>query len=189
MSAARIGGKMGDSTYGRLSLSYNEREENTLAFSDMNAGDGWESMRGSFRLDGELSEKGKWTVQSDLYKNDEDQLVSPCWMTTPPYLSSLYNSIEDEGVNILGRYTHELSDDRILTFQTYYDHTDRLDTNFQQTFNVYDIDLQYQMGAGKSNTLTMGTGFRQTDGDSEDPVMRMSKRYSFSQLEKMASLG
>ena len=165
MSGARIGGKLGDSTYGRLSLSYNDRDANSLYADDMDANDGWESMRGSFRLDGEQSNKGKWTVQGDLYKNDEDQIVSPYWTTTPPYFSSIHGSVEDEGANILARYEHEFSEDKILTVQTYYDYTDREDDYYQQTFNIYDFDLQYQMGVGKSNSLTMGTGFRQIEGD------------------------
>lgn len=165
MSGARIGGKLNDSTYGRLSLSYNDREENSLAFSDLDAGDSWESMRGSFRVDGEQSQKGQWTVQGDLYKNDEDQIVSPYWTTTPPFLSSINGSVEDEGANLLARYEHEYTEDKILTVQTYYDYTAREDDYYQQTFNVYDFDLQYQMGLGKSNNLTMGTGFRQIDAN------------------------
>lgn len=160
MSAARIGGKLGDSTYGRLSLSYNDREENSLYAGGMDTNDGWQSMRGSFRLDGEQSNKGKWTVQGDLYKNDEDQIVSLYWIMTPPYFSSINGSVEDEGANLLARYEHEFSEDKILTVQTYYDYTDREDDYYQQTFNIYDFDLQYRMGVGKSNSLTMGTGFR-----------------------------
>jgi iron complex outermembrane recepter protein len=165
MSAARIGGKLGDSTYGRLSLSYNDREENSLYAGGMDTNDGWQSMRGSFRLDGEQSNKGKWTVQGDLYKNDEDQIVSPYWIMTPPYFSSINGSVEDEGANLLARYEHEFSEDKILTVQTYYDYTDREDDYYQQTFNIYDFDLQYRMGVGKSNSLTMGTGFRQIEGE------------------------
>ena len=165
MSGARIGGKIGESTYGRLSLSYNDREANSLYANDMDAGDGWQSMRGSFRLDGDHSPKGKWTVQGDLYKNDEDQFVSPYWVTTPPYFTSIAGSVEDEGANLLARYEHEFSEDKILTVQTYYDYTDRKEDYYQQTFNIYDFDLQYQMGIGKSHSLTMGTGFRHIEGD------------------------
>jgi iron complex outermembrane receptor protein len=165
MSGARIGGKLGESTYGRLSLSYNDREANSLYASDNDAHDGWESMRGSFRVDGVQSKKEKWTVQGDLYKNDEDQIVSPYWITTPPYFTSINGSVEDEGANLLARYEHEFSKDKLLTVQTYYDYTDRADDYYQQTFNIYDFDLQYQMGVGKSNSLTMGTGFRYIDAD------------------------
>jgi len=125
-------------------------------------------MRGSFRLDGEQARKGKWTVQRDLYKNDKNQLVSPFWTTTPPYLESKYGSVDDEGANILARYEYEFVSENTLTVQTYYDYTDRTDDFYQQTFNVYDLDLQYQMGVGKSNSLTMGTGFRQTQADFAD---------------------
>ena len=93
LGAARIGEKFGESTYGRLSVSYNDREENSLYDGDTDAGDSWENMRGSVRLDGKPSKKVKWTLQSDLYKNNEDQLVSPYWITTPPYLSSKNGSI------------------------------------------------------------------------------------------------
>ena len=168
MSAARIGGRLNDSTYGRLSLSYNDREENSLALSDLQAGDAWESMRGSFRVDGEPSKKVKWTVQGDLYKNDEEQLISPFWTTSPPYFNSKYGSVDDEGANIMVHYEYEFASENKLTVQTYYDYSDRADDFYQQTFNVYDLDLQYQMGVGKSNNLTMGTGFRQTQADFAD---------------------
>ncbi|WP_169309047.1 TonB-dependent siderophore receptor [Desulforhopalus sp. IMCC35007] len=168
LGAARIGEKFGESTYGRLSVSYNDREENSLYDGDTDAGDGWESMRGSVRLDGEPSKKVKWTLQSDLYKNNEDQFISPYWITTPPYLSSKNGSIDDEGADILGKYEYTFSPDKILTIQSYYDYTDRADDFYQQTVDIFDLDLQYQMGLGKINSLTMGSGFRQTRADFSD---------------------
>ncbi|MFT5697691.1 MAG: iron complex outermembrane receptor protein [Desulforhopalus sp.] len=168
LGGGRVGGKLGESTYGRLSLSYNDREENSLYYGDTDAGDGWESKRGSVRIDGEQSQKAKWTLQGDLYKNDEDQLVSPFWTTEPPYLSSKEGSVEDEGADILGRYEYSFSPDKIFTIQTYYDYSDRTDDFYQQTVTVYDLDLQYQMEVGKSNSLNMGSGFRQTRADFAD---------------------
>ncbi|BHH85555.1 TonB-dependent receptor plug domain-containing protein [Desulforhopalus sp. 52FAK] len=168
LAGGRYGAKLGESTYGRLSLSYNDREENSLYSGGEDAGDDWQSMRGSFRVDGEQATKGNWTVQGALYKNDEDQIVSPYWTLEPPYLTSVNGSIEDEGANVLGRYEHAFTDDKILTVQAYYDYTDRSDDYYQQTFNIYDLDLQYQIGLGARNSLTMGTGFRWTDGDFSD---------------------
>lgn len=168
IAGARYGTQFGESTYGRFSLSYNDRDENSLYFDDTGAGDGWKSSRGSVRLDGEHGSNGKWTVQGALYKNDEDQTVSPYWITEPPYLTSINGSIEGEGANVLGRYEYNYSEDKILTVQTYYDYTDRIDDYYQQTFNIYDLDVQFQMAVGKRNNLTMGSGFRWTQGEFSD---------------------
>ena len=168
IAGARYGAKLGESTYGRLSLSYNDREENSLYFDGTGAGDGWQSSRGSVRLDGDHGSKGRWTVQGALYKNDEDQTISPYWIMEPPYFTSKNGSIEDEGANILGRYEYSYSDDTILTVQSYYDYTDRLDDFYQQTFSIYDLEVQFQMAAGKSNSLTMGSGYRRTKGEFND---------------------
>lgn len=165
LAGGRYGAQLTDSTYGRFSLLYNDRDENSLYYGGEGANDGWESARGSFRLDGGHENKGVWTVQGALYKNDGDQTVSPFWTTDPPYLNSIDGSIEDEGANILARYEHTFSQDRTLTIQSYYDYTDRNDDFYQQTFNVYDLDLQYQMGLGSYNNLTMGSGFRWTQAE------------------------
>ena len=76
--------------------------------------------------------------------------------------------LDDEGANILGKYEYTFSTDKILTIQSYYDYTDRVDDFYQQTVKIFDLDLQYQMGVGKINSLTMGSGFRHIIADFAD---------------------
>lgn len=80
----RYGCKLNDSVDGRVYLTYNDRDSNTLSDRDGDANDGWQSLQGGFRLDGDLQGSAEWTLQGDLYQNRGDQILFPYWTAPPP---------------------------------------------------------------------------------------------------------
>lgn len=165
LGGGRYGSQLTDSTYGRFSLTYNDRDSNVLFDDERNSGDGWQHVQGSFRFDGTPANRTHWTLQGDLFKNKEDQILFPYWIDVPPYLTEINDTVDVKGGNILGRYQYNFSADRNLTLQAYYDYSDREEGYYQQTFNIIDLDLQYQTLIAESNSLTMGVGYRRTGGD------------------------
>ncbi len=172
---ARYGGKINDSTNGRIYATYNDRDSNTLAdvggasgSARGSANDGWQSFQSGFRFDGELHVDSEWTFQGDIYKNREDQILFPYWLETPPYLTQKYTDLESSGGNILGRFRREFSTQSALTVQAYYDYNDRDDALYRQTYNTFDIEIQYERDFGNRNSITLGGGFRQIDGEFEN---------------------
>ncbi len=80
----RYSGKLNDSTDGRVYLTYNNRDSNTLSDRDGDANDGWQSFQGGFRLDGQRREvvsglcRGIFTRTDDLFNafiQDEIKLI------------------------------------------------------------------------------------------------------------------
>lgn len=166
--AARYGWQLNDTTDGRIYLTYNDRDSNTLKdLGGGDANDSWQSYQGGFRFDGGAAESNEWTLQGDIYQNKGDQIIYPFWTLTPPYLTTNYDDLDSTGGNILGRFRQEFNKDNALTIQAYYDYNDRDDEFYQQTFNTIDLDVQYQTSLGDRNALTMGTGYRRIDGDFE----------------------
>ncbi|MFW2367013.1 MAG: TonB-dependent receptor plug domain-containing protein [Desulforhopalus sp.] len=166
--AARYGWQLNDSTNGRIYLTYNDRGSNTLG--DLNGGDandGWQSYQGGFRFDGGTAASSEWTLQGDIYQNKGDQIIYPFWTTTPPYLTANFDDLDSSGANLLGRFKQEFEKDSTLIVQAYYDYNDRDDEFYRQTFNTFDLDVQYQTALGERNALTMGTGYRRIDGEFE----------------------
>ena len=166
--AARYGWQLNDSTDGRIYLTYNDRDSNTLGdLGGGDANDGWQSYQGGFRFDGGTAASSEWTLQGDIYQNKGDQIIYPFWTTTPPYLTANYDDLDSSGGNVLGSFKQEFEKDSTLIVQAYYDYNDRDDEFYRQTFNTIDLDVQYQTGLGERNALTMGTGYRRIDGDFE----------------------
>ncbi len=121
--------------------------------------------RVGFRLDGQPQSIAEWTLQGDIYQNRAGQILSPFWIETPPYFTENYSDIDAGGANILGRYRLELSAGNVLTIQGYYDYNNRDEEYYQQTFNTFDLEIQYETDFTERHGITMGGGYRKVDGE------------------------
>ena len=170
-AGARYGGKVSDTAFGRIYLSYNDHAGNVLKDSDVDAYDSWQPVQGGFRLDGKPKATSEWTLQGDLYQIDKEQITFPYWTTTPPYISAQKSSADLEGGNLLGRWRETLASGDVLTLQAYYDRTSRMENYFQFSHDTVDFDLQYETRLGQWQNLTMGTGYRYVAIDLENTFM------------------
>ncbi|WP_167496481.1 TonB-dependent siderophore receptor [Desulfopila sp. IMCC35006] len=165
----RYGAKLNGSTDGRIYLTYNDRDNNTLANGGGDANDSWQSFQGGFRLDGTPRANSEWTLQGDMYRNRADQILYPYWIATSPYLTAKDSEADMTGANILGRYRRELSGGDAITVQAYYDYNDQEEHDYyQQTFKTVDLDIQYETSFGAYNSFTIGGGYRRVDGEYEN---------------------
>lgn len=162
--AARYGHKISDSTFGRLYVSGNNRDENILADNGQNAFDSWHNLEAGFRFDGTVGSDSEWTFQGDLYTTDGDQIVFPFWVDAPPYLVSDYSTVASNGGNLNGKWLHNFPSGDKLSFKGYFDSNDREESYYEQTFRTLDAEAQYETMAGSRNALTMGAGYRNVDG-------------------------
>jgi iron complex outermembrane receptor protein len=172
-AAARQGGKLGEATYGRLYLmgsdvDDNVLRQNTFSNGDDNANDDWRNLQTGFRLDGAVRKDDKWTLQGDLYKIDGDQIVFPFWLDSPPFLTADYGDYTASGANLIGSWQHTFQNDNVFIFKSYYDNNHRRESYYEDTFNIFDLDMQYEMALGAWNNLTTGLGYRHIDGNFVD---------------------
>ena len=165
MAAARYGGKISDTTFGRLYLTYNDHASNSLEEGGGDAEDGWQPVQGGFRVDGSPDSSKQWTLQGDLFETSGDQILSPYWISQPPFQTTLIDTLDNKGGNLLGRWRQELSADSALTVKAYYDYVNRNDALFNWQYDTFDFDLQYETRLGQRQNLTMGTGYRSVQGD------------------------
>lgn len=162
-SGLRYGTAIGENIHGRVYFTYHDKDSFELHGTGGDASDDWDSLRTGFRIDGEQAGNNSWTLQGDLYSNNENQILSPFWLPEPPFRSVEFDAFEAVGWNILGRWQKELSQTGSWIIQTYYDYTNRDKAIMEQTHRTFDLDLQYQNRFGKRNNLVMGLGYRSVD--------------------------
>ncbi len=192
----RYGAKVGDAAYGRAYLKYHRLNSFTLHADGDDADDDWDSLRTGFRMDGDKGTKSSWTLQGDLYHNNENQLVFPYWQETFPYRLEKYDSFDASGENILGRWRQRLSKTDSWTFQAYYDATNRNELIGDQSHKTIDFDFQYRGRFGGHHDLMMGLGYRFVDADfdnsfqvSLDPSHHAENLYSGFIQDEIALVG
>ena len=153
---ARYGGTITSNIYFRIYGKYfnqgNEWYPNGSAASDS-----WQSGQGGFRLDADASQQDHLTLQGDLYAGNENVETG--------------DEARTSGDNVLGRWSHTLSDDADFSLQLYYDQThfvDPVTSAFAATgfltddLRTYDLDFQDRFKLGGRNRLVWGLGYRFT---------------------------
>ena len=158
----RYGEKVGEQTYLRAYAKYFSRE----AFTNIAGGraaDAWESGRGGFRLDSDLSPDSSLTVQGDLSRGDiDEQVLGPALV--PPYAKTL-NGSDFKTANLLTRWQRTLSTTSDLSLQLYYDWNDRVAPDNRQIMNTFDVDLQHRFALGSRQEIIWGLGYRYIRGE------------------------
>jgi iron complex outermembrane recepter protein len=154
----RYGGELASNLYYRVYAKRSDMSD----LSDSNgksAGDAWNSSLGGFRADWEPPSQNVLTLQGDYYYSEAAQ-PSEIVSLAPPAIALVNASEYNQGGNILGRWTHNVSDSAQMTLQTYYDHVEQ-NTGFGiEYLNTYDIDLQHRFSLGSWNDFVWGTGYR-----------------------------
>lgn len=163
--ALRYGGEVSANTHGRVYIQYEDWDSNVLYRDDSDAQDNWDTVQAGFRLDGEANAQNSWTLQGDIYKNNENQLVSPRWIQTFPYLTEIKDDSDISGHNLTGRWQRSFSATSAFTFQAYYDCAEREEVHIDQTHRTVDLDVQYEVQLGQLNSITTGLGYRSVHAD------------------------
>jgi iron complex outermembrane recepter protein len=174
--SVRFGGKLGDSTYFRIYEKYFDWEPSVA--NGATANDGWDAMRGGFRVDAKPAGANTFTVQGDLYNSGYNETVTLPTLT-PPYSSTFPNDGNYTGGNILGRWNHSFSTSS-TTLQVYFDRTNVLDNYvFADHESVYDIDFQHDIHVGESQELVWGLGYRNIqDSNGSSPTVALIPQQS-----------
>ncbi|MGH7940020.1 MAG: TonB-dependent receptor plug domain-containing protein, partial [Limisphaerales bacterium] len=73
------------------------------------------------------------------------------------------------GANVLGRWTHTVSDTSNFKLQMYYDYTARYAANvFDEARNTFDLDFKHEFSLGARNSIDWGLGYRITEDHEGD---------------------
>ena len=159
-TGVRYGGTLASNIFFRVYGKYFDRGDEVFA-NGKDASDSWRMGQGGFRIDDEASPQNTFTLQGDLYGSDVN-------ITTG-------GEGKADGGNILGRWSHTISDESDMSLQLYYDRTHLVDPISNQfnppgaafdiltdDLDTYDLDFQHHFGLGERNHFAWGLGYRFT---------------------------
>ena len=175
--SVRYGGKIGDSTFYRIYTKYFDWEPSIDA-TGKPANDGWDAVRGGFRVDAQPSGPNAFTLQGDLYHSGYNETLTIPTLNLP-YSNTFPNDGDYDGGNILGRWTHSFARSS-TSLQVYFDNTNVVDNSlFTDHENVYDIDFQHDIHVGESQELVWGLGYRSIqDSNGSSPTVALVPQHS-----------
>ncbi len=131
--------------------------------------DDWRRAQLGFRADTTTAGGSQITFQGDAYsaRDGERTLLNSF---TPPYRFTVDDDTELAGGNLRASWSRQRDDGEVLTFQGYYDRTERRQPDFREDRDVVDLDLQRRRRFGERQELTWGVGFRSTWSDTLTPL-------------------
>ncbi len=189
LAGLRYGVQLGEKTFFRLYGKYDDWDDSQLVTGG-DANDAWWKGQGGFRLDWEPSATDRFTLQGDVFglraNQTSPQLALPNFMQPPPATGYNYaraSHWDQSGGNLLGRWTHEFSEESDLSVQTYYDRG-RLDLAFaDETRNTFDVDVRHRFQLGGRNEIVWGGGYRLSDSVNVDSVeLKLAERIRSDQI-------
>src|SRR5690606_3373454 len=135
----RYGGKISPNLSYRIYAQHNTRDHTFLP-DGMEASDKWRISNGGFRMDWTPSPKNDITLQGNSYRGKQETPQNPSFW---------------DGQNILGRWTHALSQNSGLMIQAYFDRTWRRDipSTIDNELFTYDLEIQHNFALGKSHRI------------------------------------
>lgn len=163
-----ISGLVGNEERGKISLRYggdiNQQTNYRIyakGFEKDEAKDGvddWRMGRVGFRMDSEPGKHDKLTLQTEVYSGEEgERAISQ--INTPPF-GNFASKTDVFGTHVLFRWERDLGDDSDLSFQTYYDRTERNHFYLKDKRDIVDFDFQHRFQTFGRQELIWGLGFR-----------------------------
>jgi iron complex outermembrane recepter protein len=163
-TAARFSGTAGEQTHYRVFVKHQDVAGNrNLQGAD--TADDWYMTRAGGRLDWSPSRRNALSLISEAYDGrmgSSQQLAT----LSPPYVDSRVIDFDVSGAFLIGRWSHEQSENAGSTVQLTLDSTDRDSPLFSESRRTYMIDAQHQRTLARQE-LVIGAQYR---GDAFDIV-------------------
>ncbi|HEY1663276.1 MAG TPA: TonB-dependent receptor [Verrucomicrobiae bacterium] len=169
---ARYGGVLASNVYYRIYGKYSGYGSEVLPNGN-SANDSWNMGQGGFRIDDVPLSPNAYTLQGDFNAGHEN--------VTTGGRANVFD------YNLLGRWTHTLSDDSDMQLQAYFYRThltDPIPASFSATtppillaptgtliddLTTFDLDFQHRLHLGARNNFVWGAGYRRTaESDQSD---------------------
>ena len=131
--------------------------------------DDWRMGQTGFRTDWDLHDHDTLTLQGDLYNGDVGQKVG-ITSYAPPFMTNVEQNAELAGGNLLGRWKRDLGSGSDLQVQTYYDRTNRKQSNFAESRDTFDIDFMHHLPLPGRQDFLWGLGARLSSGNATQVV-------------------
>ncbi len=121
--------------------------------------DDWRAAQSGFRMDWSKHDRDTFTLQGDLYQESAGERVEAV-SYTQPFSRIVDSNAELSGGNIMARWQRTLGDGNDIQVQAYYDRTRRLESNFGEVRNTFDVDFLQRRRLPARQQLSWGLGAR-----------------------------
>jgi iron complex outermembrane receptor protein len=158
----QYGGGLGTNTDYRVYAKY-ANQNHMLDLAGQNGADGWNQLRGGFRLDSALTARDSLTLEGDLYRGREGEFGFELASITSPAYLPVAEQIDMSGGFIQSVWNHAYSDRSDTTLQVSFNRYHRGDPLEPETRNTLDLDFQNHIARGKRQDVVWGLGYRYTD--------------------------
>lgn len=156
-AALRHGGRAGAGGTYRVYAKYSEHDDLTRA-DGIAVDDGWHTGRVGFRTDWERP-RGQLALQGNAYRARIGQ-PEPGSISVGGTELAL-GTVEASGVNLTGRWEHQLDNGSGFSLQAYYDRTERtIPPTLDETLEIVDLQFQHLLTPLGRHALTWGANFR-----------------------------
>ncbi len=158
---ARYGGVIGSNLFYRVYGTY-ENHDATVMPDGSGANNSWQIAHGGFRTDWSPAGVNAIMVQGSGYAGWIDQVFGV--VTSPPDgLATNAEVMKVSGADVLGKWTHEISDTANFKLQAYYDYNQRDALSvFNEQLHTFDLDFKNEFALGERNHLDWGLDYRLT---------------------------
>jgi iron complex outermembrane receptor protein len=159
-TAARYGGKLGDSGFFRVFGQYSERD--ATFHPSATTSDDWRIGHAGFRADWDASSSDTLTLQGDLYRANIGQFAPAIDVIGRPGPTGNLE-VHATGGNVLGRWRRQLASGSDLQLRAYFDRTHRDDPSFRDDLDTVDVELQHRYLPSARHEIVWGLSYRYTD--------------------------
>lgn len=125
--------------------------------------DDWRGAQTGFRIDWARDDRDSFTLEGDLYKQEDGERVQ-LGNYTPPFEATIDGNAHLSGGNLLARWDRKVSDKHDLLIETYYDRTNRHEPNFGELRDTFDIDFVDRNQWKPRHEITFGAQARFSEG-------------------------
>jgi iron complex outermembrane receptor protein len=159
IGSVRYGGAIDDRTFYRVYTKYRTVDDAVFADGDR-AHDGWDALRGGFRIDRYATDRDTLTLQGDAYAERAGLTANLPTFLPPTFTRQVDPTLNHGGGNLLARWTHVVSPTSDFALQFYYDNVRREDTYGSYSVDTFDVDFQHRFQLVRGQDLIWGAGAR-----------------------------
>jgi iron complex outermembrane receptor protein len=168
----RYGGALGADANYRIYGKYSDQKHTALENGE-SVNDAFHKNQFGFRVDWNPAGE-QFTIEGNTYTGRENQ-PAPGAIAISGIALAL-GQVVYSGTNLTTRWTHPLDGGASLSFQAYYDHTERsVPPTFDEALDIVDFQFQHSLKAIGMHTVTWGANYRH----SKDNVTNTSSYFAF----------
>lgn len=131
--------------------------------------DDWRGIQGGFRMDWPSGQNDTFTLQGDIYKQNDGEQVNLSTYT-PPANQNVDGYENLSGGDVLFKWNHTAGNGNGFQLQASYDRTNRLEPNLGEKRENFDVDFLARTRWGNRQHLIYGAGVRVSPGRFEEVV-------------------